>query len=357
MSKICFFISDINHAGGTERVTNIIANNIASKNNEVMILSLSGGDAPFFEFDNNIKLHSLFKSKISMKKNGISGILKLRNFVAENKIDTLIVVDSILCVFSVPALMFLKTKHICWEHFNFNVSLGVNYRKFGRILAARYCDYIVTLTKKDKQLWENGIKKIKAKIIPIPNPSPFKDIENLPSLQSKTILSIGRLTYQKGFDLLIEAWALICEKNPGWVLKIVGGGEDEIKLKQIVKQKKIDKYIEFVGQTKNIDFYYKNSAIYCMSSRFEGLPMVLLEAQSYGLPIIAFDCDTGPSELIQQGVNGILVKEFNINILACEIDRFINMNDKIYFKFVENAKKNNKNYFEDNIINFWLDII
>lgn len=357
MSKICFFISDINHAGGTERVTSIIANTLSLRNKDVTILSLSGGDAPFFELNGDIKFYSLFEKKISMKKSGLLTILKLRKFLLEHKIDTLISVDSILCVFSVPALFFLKIKHICWEHFNFKVNLGVKFRNLGRILAARYCDHIVTLTKRDKQLWRQGLKKINAEIIPIPNPSPFENVQHSPSLDYKTVLSVGRLTYQKGFDILIEVWSLVCKKNPDWVLKIVGSGEDEIKLKDQAKFIGIEDKIEFVGQTKDVNHYYRTASFYCMSSRFEGLPMVLLEAQSYGLPIIAFDCDTGPSELIRNHVNGVLVEYLNINEMAEKINQFINSKSEIYLNLVGNSKNNNINYSCLNTILLWENII
>src|SRR5690606_5894407 len=147
-----------------------------------------------------------------------------------------------------PALFGLRVKHICWEHFNFNVNLGVKYRDVGRKWAAKYCDYVVTLTKRDKELWEQGIKNIKAKIIPIANPSPFEVQENIPSLDYKTILCVGRLTYQKGFDLLITAWARVAQQVPDWKIVIVGSGEDEQMLKQMAIDYKVDQSIDFVGQ-------------------------------------------------------------------------------------------------------------
>lgn len=206
MKKICFLIGNLNHSGGTERVTTLIANALAQKDFQVSILSLADGKQPFFELVPSIKTYSLYPEKISFKKNFFDAIWRIRKFVTEHQIDTLVVVDSISCIFTVPALFGLEVKHICWEHFNFNVNLGVKYRDIGRRWAAKYCDYVVTLTKRDKEIWEQGIKNIKAKIIPIANPTPFEVQENMPSLDYKTILCVGRLTYQKGFDLLITAW-------------------------------------------------------------------------------------------------------------------------------------------------------
>ena len=157
MKHVCFLIGNINSAGGTERVTTLIANALAQKNFQVSILSLADGKQSFFELEPDIKTYSLYPEQISFKINFLGAVWLIRRFVTQNQIDTLVVVDSISCVFTVPALFGLKVKHICWEHFNFKVNLGVKYRDIGRKWAAKYCDYVVTLTKRDKELWEQGI--------------------------------------------------------------------------------------------------------------------------------------------------------------------------------------------------------
>ena len=355
MKKVCFFIGNLNNSGGTERVTSIIANELSKQNYEVHILSLYEGEKPFFELDSRIQIHSLYLRKISFKRNFIQTVWRIRKFVQFFKINNLIVVDSISCVFTVPALMGLKINHICWEHFNFNVNSGVKLRDLGRKLAAKYCNYVVTLTKRDKDLWEQGLKGIKAKIISIANPTPYENIDHIPNLQFKTVLAVGRLTYQKGFDLLIEAWAQVCTVNPGWKLRIVGSGEDEELLKSLARKLGIYEYIEFIPATKIIESHYKTSSFYCMSSRFEGLPMVLLEAQAYGLPIVSLDFDTGPSDIIVHGYNGFLGKD--ILGLVKYLNYLISLNDIMYFNLVFFAKNNNKKFFVNNIILEWNELL
>ncbi|ENU83927.1 hypothetical protein F974_00981 [Acinetobacter sp. CIP 102159] len=357
MKKICFLIGNLNHSGGTERVTTLIANALAEKKYQVSILSLADGKQSFFELVPSIKTYSLYPEKISFKKNFLGAVWLIRRFVTQNQIDTLVVVDSISCVFTVPALFGLKVKHICWEHFNFNVNLGVKYRDIGRKWAAKYCDYVVTLTKRDKELWEQGIKNIKAKIIPIANPSPFEVQENIPSLDYKTILCVGRLTYQKGFDLLITAWARVAQQVPDWKIVIVGSGEDEQMLKQMAIDYKVDQSIDFVGQQKNMDQFYRKASFFCMSSRFEGLPMVLLEAQSYGLPIVAFDCDTGPAEIVEHNTSGFLVELGNIAELANALFELINLTNTQYEKLSSAAVQNSTKYAVSSTIKSWLNII
>ncbi|TCM64369.1 glycosyltransferase involved in cell wall biosynthesis [Acinetobacter calcoaceticus] len=358
MKNVCFLIGDINLSGGTERVTTLIANALATESNcKVNILSLSHGKQPFFEVDKRIQFHSLYKEQVSMKKNYISALWKIRKYILQHEVDTLIVVDSILCMFTVPALMGLKTKHICWEHFNFNVDLGVSFRRIGRKWAAKYCDYVVTLTKRDKELWEQGLKNIKAKIIPIANPTPYENIENTPKLDYKIVLAMGRLTYQKGFDLLLEAWSEVCKKNNDWTLRIIGGGEDEGRLKEQAKFLGLVERIDFIPASKHVEQYYRSSSFYCMSSRFEGLPMVLLEAQAFGLPIVSFDCDTGPSELIQNNINGFLVENKNTQSFAENILKLINLNSKEYDGFVQSSRDISKKYGSERVVNCWQELI
>lgn len=356
MKKICFLIGNLNNSGGTERVTTLIANALAEKKYQVSILSLAGGKQSFFELEPDIKTYSLYAEKISFKKNFLGVVWRIRKFVTQHQIDTLVVVDSISCIFTVPALFGLKVKHICWEHFNFNVNLRVKYRDIGRKWAAKYCDYVVTLTKRDKELWEQGIKNIKAKIIPIANPSPFEVQENIPSLDYKTILCVGRLTYQKGFDLLITAWARVARQVPHWKIVIVGSGEDELMLKQMAKDLGVDDSVIFAGQQKNMDIFYRQASFFCMSSRFEGLPMVLLEAQSYGLPIVAFDCDTGPRELVNSH-NGWLVEPESIEKLSMTLLKAIDLDDRLYNTKVRESLLNIKNFSIESTIKFWEKVI
>lgn len=357
MKNICFLIRNLNHSGGTERVTSLIANELVEKGYTVSILSLAEGMEPFFQLNPNIVVSGLYPKKISMKSNFLGAVWRIRRYVQQNDINTLIVVDSIACVFTVPAMFGLKVQHICWEHFNFNVDLGVSYRRAGRQWAAKYCDQIVTLTKRDKALWQAGLKDIRAQIVPIANPTPYSNIDSMPNLEAKIILALGRLTNQKGFDLLIDAWSKVCDHNLDWTLRIVGGGEDELKLKEQAKMLGIYDRIEFLAPTKDVTLHYESCSYYCMSSRFEGLPMVLLEAQAFGLPIISFDCDTGPSDLIQDGIQGILVQALNVNQLAEALLTAINMPSEQYSQMSRMAKEQSQHFQVDTISEQWVELI
>ena len=230
-------------------------------------------------------------------------------------------------------------------------------RDIGRKLASRYCSYIVTLTNSDKDLWIKGLGAIRSEIFPIVNPTSYENIENTPSLDYKKVLSIGRLTHVKGFDLLIEAWSGVCESNKDWTLQIVGDGEEEEDLKRQAKTLSIADRIEFIPATRDIGKYYKTSSFYCLSSRFEGLPMVLLEAQAFSLPLVAFNCTTGPSEIITNSSNGYICNVNDTQELKKALIDMINSNQQDFEDMCYSSKINSKNYTVDKVIEKWNNII
>lgn len=357
MKKICFLIGNLSSSGGTERVTTLIANNLAKYSKyEISILSIVDGKIPFFDLDPKISIHSLHDKKVSFKSNYLSTVWNIRKFVQVQKIDTLIVVDSIACIFTIPALLGLKVKHISWEHFNFNNNNGVKLRDLSRKLAAKYCDYVITLTEKDKILWENNLKNINAQVIAISNPCPFPIIQSYTKEKNtKIVLAVGRLTHVKGFDMLLQAWTHVHQFLPEWHLKIVGEGEDREKLSNFILNNNLTSSVELVGNTNNIKDYYEQAEILCLSSHFEGFPMVLLEAQAFGLPIVAFDCETGPAEILAD-TDSILVPQNNINLFASSLIDLMKNEEKrklINFKSKEKAKI----YQPQSIIEQWIKLL
>ncbi len=317
MPNIVFFIYNISAVGGTERVASVIINELAKRNYNVHVLGLYGDPGKiFFPFEPNVKVTSLHIDDMK----GISKILysqhRIRQFVNSNHIDTFVTVESIMATYSVPSLAFTGIRHIVWEHFNFKVSLGVPARSFARQLALCFADRIITLTARDIQFWKQGAWYRNAELVHIPNPM-FLDEQKLIENPSKTVISVGRLTFQKGFDLLVDAWGGVpAELRKEWKLLIIGDGEDKPLIEKKIAELGLEDSVELVGATKAVFAYFEKASVYCLSSRFEGLPMVLLEALAFHLPIVAFDCDTGPEELIEHGENGILVEAGNVNKMS-----------------------------------------
>lgn len=176
----------------------------------------------------------------------------------------------------------------------------------------RRFDRFVCLTNEDYGYWgrpENG------RVIP-------NFIDSMPmassSLTSKTVLAAGRYMYQKGFDRLIDAWRLLPDGH-GWTLRIVGGGPDEEALRR--QAQGLD--IEIAGPSKDMAGEYSRASIFVLSSRYEGFGLVLAEAQSFGIPLISFDCKCGPRDIITDGEDGLLVPEGDVPALARALTKLI----------------------------------
>ena len=354
MKKICFFIGNLNNTGGTERVCSIIANELSHIGYDVNILNLTGGDSPFFPLSNNIETHSLFPMPGRTLYRTPAIIYKLRSYLKEESIDTLIVVETMSVLFTLPAIQGLSIKHICWEHFNFKNDLGKVGRRLSRQLAARYCDAVVTLTERDRLYWLEGAT-CKAQIISIPNPSPFVPQEYIKEDCSKTVLAVGRLTAIKGFDLLIQSWVKVAGACPDWKLTIVGEGEDRPLLTELINEYQLNSKVNLVGAVNNVEDYYKKSDIFCLSSRFEGFPMVLLETLAFGLPVVSFDCDTGPAEILKD-TGSILVPPNSTELLANALIDLID-NEEQRKAISIKSKEKSKEYQAEVIISDWIKLI
>ena len=165
-------------------------------------------------------------------------------------------------------------------------------------------------------------------------------------LISKNIISVGRLDKVKGFDLLIEAWAKIEDLNPEWSLKIVGSGIEEESLFKKINSFKL-KNITLVPETKEIRKLLISSSVYIMSSRSEGLPMVLIEAMECGLPVVAFD-NIGAKFMIEDGENGFLCNIGDTKSMAKNIQKIIN-NKELRKRMGINSQVSAKKYYIENI--------
>jgi len=215
--------------------------------------------------------------------------------------------------------------------------------------ATKGLDRLVVLTKADQEQWEQTHQNI----IQIPNPNPLVNTQSS-TLINKRVISVGKLDAQKGYDILVEAWKLVAVKHPDWVLTIFGEGPWESMLGNRIKELDLVDQIKLHRNITDVVSQYLNSSIYVMSSRYEGLPMVLIEAMSCGLPIVSFDCEFGPRELIIDGESGLLVPPDNLEQLAEKICILIedeNLRKKMGVKALEGVSK----YAKEPIMHKWIE--
>lgn len=213
----------------------------------------------------------------------------------------------------------------------------------------RRFDKFVVLTNEDKGYW-GGLPNIEV----IPNAA-IHVSKNYSEVKNKRVIAVGRLDYQKGFDRLIQAWKLVQHTGrfSDWKLDIFGQGEWREMLQQMIDKQGLQNTVKINPPTNAILNEYVHSSLLVMSSNYEGFGMVLVEAMSCGVPVISFDCKCGPKDIIQPGINGLLVPNGDIQALADEMMKV--MEDEAYRKMLSlNARKVVDTYSEQAVMSQWI---
>lgn len=215
----------------------------------------------------------------------------------------------------------------------------------------REFDKFVVLTREDRGYWGN-MDNIEV----IPNAAMLPG--NEPSdVSCKRIIAVGRLDYQKGFDRLVQAWALVqkTDRYGDWRLDIFGQGEWKDMLQQMIEKTGLQNTACVNRPTTKIGDEYAHSSMLVMSSHYEGFPMVMIEAMACGLPVVSFDYKCGPNDIIQDGVNGLLVKDGDIEGLANAMMRLME-NEEERKAMGRNARRVTETYSEEKVMKQWVDL-
>ena len=336
-------------AGGTERATSIIANLLLQYNHSVHIIN-TYRDKPHFPIDNKVHYIQICKSNI------IKSILSVTMYLKRNKIDILVVIEAMGGLIAYPAAKLTKCRIIIWEHANYYQSQGISYIQKVRQFELKHCDAYILLTEKDKQNFIQHFT-IKTKLRRIYNVAPQMS-ENEYSISSKTIISVGHIRKIKNFILIPEIGKIVFKQHPDWRWLIYGtpSGEEYEKIKKRILEYDLEQNIIFAGRSDNMEEEYKKSSIYVLTSIQEGLPMVLLEAKANKLPLISFDIQTGPDEIIQDGINGYLIPPYDIKLMAKKICFLIENND-VRKSFSDKAILDIDKFSATSIIVQWLEIL
>jgi len=218
---------------------------------------------------------------------------------------------------------------------------------FFKILTYNFASGIITNSNGSK-ISMNKLVFNKKKIISIYNPYLKKNLKIKNNKKRNWILSVGRLTKQKDFNTLINAFSMIHNEIPNFKLLIIGSGEKQNELKKNIINLKLEKKIKIKSWTKNLNQYYSKSKIFILSSIYEGLGNVLIDAANYKLPIIATKCKSGPSEIIDYGKGGYLVPVSNKFLLAKKITHVLNNYKKAIEKAQFAKKRVSRFYIEKN---------
>lgn len=347
MINICFLLGGFQGNGGIGRVTSILANEM-SKNGEFNVTTISycQTNAPFlYELSNDIKTYSLFSSNMSMtnallKKHAVKTV---KNIIKKENIDILVACGALYYPLGILASKRTKARCFCWEHTNPAVESDYRFQGFARKMAKRFANKVIVLTKSAEKYYLEKIKISNKKIVQVYNPvSQDAEYSKKYDIESKKIISVGRLTYQKNFSRLVDIASKVLHEFPEWTWDIYGTGEEYDTLLEKIHNYGLDGKVCLMGQVYDLYYRYGKYAFQVMTSRYEGFPMSLLEGAVNRLPLVSFDIETGPNEIIKDGENGYLLEKDDVDGMAEKIKLLIENNElrvKMSYEVYNTVKK------------------
>ncbi len=348
-------------SGGAERVLTSMANYWAGVGHEVTLLTLaSPSQQPFYPLDPGVKLKQLglvtqSSNPLAAAAANIRRVFHLRKAIKNTRPDTVISFMDTTNVLTLLACRPLDVPVIASERID-----PAQYCP-GRIWAMLRCwtysqaATIVIQTKGVKDRLPPRQQKL-AQVIP--NPVQIPDAVQPPIVETSRplLLAVGRLTKQKGFDILLKAFALIADKHPDWTLAVFGDGQERAALTTQRNNLGLNTRVLLPGTTPDMFAQYRAADAFVLCSRFEGFPNVLLEAMACGLPCVAFDCPSGPGEIVEHGKNGLLAEPNNVDALAKNIDTLMS-NNKQRSMLGQEAKKVLDHYALPSVMARWNSLL
>ena len=324
-NRICFAIPSLN-LGGMERVTIEIANFIKNNSDyEVTIIKLAKSEKNFYEVPAGVTLVEpdfLFNRKLRIYHSFKLLFFLIKTIKQINPVSILSF-GEMYNSFVLLSSFFTNTKYFVSDRSQPDRNWGFFHIQMRKLLYGRAFGIVAQTTYAKKYL-EKELEHRNIKVIP--NPLRRNDYEI--GEKDKIILYVGRLIASKRVDLLIDAFEEV--SNSDWKLWIVGDGPEFNKLENKITNLKTRSLIKFFGAKKNVGEFYSKAKIFAFTSISEGFPNVLIEAQSYGLPIISFDCIAGPADIINDAENGFLIpllntKEFSKKLVVLMTDETLLM--------------------------------
>jgi len=359
MKHIVYLVERIDKEGGIQRSLTVRVNQLSKRGDYkfTIVCTEKESGIPAYKFDTDVAL--VFLEPLTSKKS-VLGRINLR-FQQSKKIIKELNPDIVISVkYTLHNVFFnffpSKTKFISeirepLEQYNDSVTDTLKSKLFQKLrnFVLKKQDVMIVLTEADKKSW--GFKNIKV----LPNPKTI-DSEIVSDLVNPQVLAIGRLNKVKGFDVLLDVWAIVSKKHPYWILKICGEGEEYESLVARTNDLGISKSVVYTNKFLQVVPEFLNSSIFVLTSQFEAFGNVLVESKICGVPIVAFDAPNGPREIIIEGKDGFVVGLNDIEAMADRIVYLIE-NPKERKKMGVLGKENSEVYNVEKIVNKYNEIL
>lgn len=356
MKKICFVDFDMSVTGGVEQVTASLANELSGIY-ETFVYAINKGGESAYELDRRVVFIE-----------GLTGEKRLRgmiqgtfrpfiHFVKENKIDVVILMGNYPALVASFTRFFTKARYIYCDHGGL-----MNQWKQKDITAIRFWDAltshkVIVLTEKTRGDYISRFHLKPGKVRCIYNWIEDKVVHARKgyNTESKKILSVGRFGKEKGYDMLVEVAKAVLPAHPDWQWHVFGTGETFEETAAKVSEYALGDQLILKGNVKDAYRLYSDYAFLVLPSYREGLPLVLLEASAVGLPMISFDIETGPDEIIEDGRNGYLIPPYDLGEMEEKIRELMTDSGKRRMLAEYDGMKDK--FSKEKILKEWIDVI
>jgi GalNAc-alpha-(1->4)-GalNAc-alpha-(1->3)-diNAcBac-PP-undecaprenol alpha-1,4-N-acetyl-D-galactosaminyltransferase len=318
----------VHHAldwGGSSRAAVDLANHFASRGHSVCLPGLARTGEWHYDLDEGVEPVELTRNAPLEKswKIWAQTVTKLRSLLRRVRPDVVFSIGALPNFVAIAANAGLRAPLVLSERADPAVMEGRRYPLF-RNLVYRFqrADAFVVLTEEAAAVARGWMADERVHVIP--NPVPASAVARPPGgCGERTVLAVGRLVPQKGFDMLLNAWALIAGSHPGWRLRIVGEGADRPLLEAQVARLGLGDTVELPGFDPNPFAQMARAELFVLSSRYEGFAHVLVEAMACALPVVAMDSPSGPRGIVRDGVDGFITPRGDVPALAAAMSKLI----------------------------------
>lgn len=355
--NIVYIIEDYSENGGVERIVSMKANTLLQQyHHQVTLITVYDDPRPQqYALDPGItfiQLHVPFAQKASNPVAKLLSRIHTLLLAAHRLNQTLkpIHPDVIFFTTTLGALLLplcrTKAKKIYESH---SARSFTPYHALFHLMEKK-ADTIVCLTQHDAKEY-----KYAKKVCVIPNFIYIPE-QKVKDYNCKKSIAVGRLEPSKGFNRLIECWHEIAKQHPDWQLDIYGEGSQRHALEDKITHLQLQQQVRLCGRGKNMMEIYPNYSLHLMSSHYEGQPMVMIEAQACGLPSVTFDFQYGASDIIRNGVNGIIVKQDDTQAFITAICKMMD-SEQLRHDYGQKAQVMATQYYKTNIFKKWVSLL
>lgn len=357
--KILFLVESCS-GGGAERASSILANYFSKSDTEV-VMAIGNKRTKEYEINEGVSIYRLgykysenFLISTFFYLVQLVSILKI---ILVEKPDFCVGVSTgqslRLCLLS----FFIKSKVIAWEHNNY-YAVKKRFKRILRNLSYFFCWKVVLLTRRDIESYPRFLR---SKIEVVNNPIELQSSDiSFPKSPIATLLHVGRFCHQKNHRDLIDIVTILRSRNPEFKFKLflVGDGDLRGDITQLIESRDLTGFVHLCGFVEDVDKYYLTSDLLLLTSHYEGLPMVIIESFKNGLPVISYNCPTGIEELLDDGVNGIVVEHYNKMDFVYKLENYLfDLSNDSVNSFRCNARKEAVKYSINVVGGYWKKIL